>query len=122
MLSFLPSSRSLAAPPRSRPEPFYAERVDDLLTVYYSQETHELIGSLLNGAARFYCDLLKRLPGFRIEVIDGDMRLEHIFQAKLWSVEHDPADLASITYRKLIRVAQEADVRLEGADQRGAAA
>ncbi len=24
----------------ARPEPFYAERIDDLITVYYSQETH----------------------------------------------------------------------------------
>ncbi len=25
----------------ARPEPFYGERIDDLITVYYSQETHE---------------------------------------------------------------------------------
>ena len=28
-------------------EPFYAERVNDLVTIYYSQETDEIIGSLI---------------------------------------------------------------------------
>ncbi len=32
----------------AKPDPFYAERIDDLVTVYYSQETGELIGALLN--------------------------------------------------------------------------
>jgi hypothetical protein len=100
----------------SKPEPFYAERIDDLVTVYYSQETHEVIGSLIKGASRFCNEILKRLPGFRIEVIDRSVRLEHIFLAKLWSAEHDPADLVAITYRKLIKVAEETGVRLEGAE------
>jgi hypothetical protein len=106
----------------AKPEPFYAERIDDLVTVYYSQETREVIGSLIKGASRFCSEILKRLPGFRIEVIDRDVRLEHIFLAKLWSSEHDPADLATITYRKLIKVAEETGVKLEGADQLCAAA
>lgn len=87
------------------------------MTVYYSQETHEVIGSLIKGASRFCGEILKRLPGFRIEVIDRDVRLEHIFLAKLWSADHDPADVATITYRKLIKVAEETGVKLEGAEQ-----
>jgi hypothetical protein len=35
----------------AKPDPFYAERVDDLLTVYYSQETGEVIGSLFKGVS-----------------------------------------------------------------------
>ena len=100
----------------SKPEPFYAERIDDLVTVYYSQETHEVIGSLIKGASRFCNEILIRLPGFRIEVIDRHVRLEHIFLAKLWSAEHDPAALATLTYRKLIQVAEETGVQLEGAE------
>src|SRR5258706_8936553 len=63
----------------ARPEPFYAERIDDLVTVYYGQETGEVIGSLIKSAASFCNQILKRLPGFRIEVIDRNVRLEHIF-------------------------------------------
>lgn len=106
----------------SKPEPFYAERIDDLLTVYYSQETDEIIGSLIKGASRFCNEILKRLPGFRLEVTDGNVRLEHIFLAKLWSAEHDSKTLATITYRKLIQVAGNAGVELEGAERLCAAA
>jgi hypothetical protein len=77
---------------------------------------------LIKGASKFCNELLKRLPGFRIEVTDRNVRLEHIFLAKLWSSEHDPADLTIITYRKLIKVAQETGVKLEGAEQLCAAA
>ncbi len=38
----------------ARPEPFYVERVDDLVTVYYSQETREVIGSLLKGVTKLW--------------------------------------------------------------------
>ncbi len=29
------------------PDPFYAQRLDDLVTIYYSQETNEIVGSLI---------------------------------------------------------------------------
>src|SRR5438874_6681249 len=68
----------------ARPDNFYAERVDDLVTVYYSQETKEIIGSLLKGVTRFCDQLLKQLPGFKIEIQHGKVKLVHIFLAKLW--------------------------------------
>ena len=36
----------------AKPDPFYAERVDDLVTVYYSQETNEMIGYLITGVTK----------------------------------------------------------------------
>ena len=65
------------------PDPFYAERVDDLVTVYYSQETNEVIGSLVKGVSKFCATVLQRMPGFRIEIRDGRVSLEHIFRAAL---------------------------------------
>jgi len=47
----------------AKPNPFYAERVDDLVTVYYSQETIEVIGSLINGVAGFTTTLRQECPG-----------------------------------------------------------
>jgi hypothetical protein len=44
----------------ARPDNFYGERVDDLVTVYYSEETGEVIGSLLKGVTSLCADLLKR--------------------------------------------------------------
>ncbi len=85
-------------------DPFRAERVDDLVTVYYSQETDEVIGSLIKGVSAFCARMLRRLPGFKIEIEDGGIVLQHIFQAQLWSSDLEANDLKTLTYRKLISV------------------
>lgn len=59
----------------AKPDPFYTERVDDLLTVYYSRETGEVTGSLLKGASRFCKQALEKMPGFRVEIHDGRIQL-----------------------------------------------
>jgi len=67
----------------ARPDNFHGERVDDLVTVYRSEETGEIIGSLLKGVTPFCEQLLKRLPGFKIEIQEGKVKLVHMFLAKL---------------------------------------
>lgn len=94
----------------AKPDPFYAERVDDLLTVYYSQETGEVIGSLFKGVSRFCNQVLEKMPGFTVEIHDGRIRLVHIFRARLWSSKLHPQDLPALVYRKLIEVADDAEV------------
>jgi hypothetical protein len=93
----------------SRPDPFYAERVDDLVTVYRSQDNGEIIGSLIKGVH----PLLEKHPGLRIEVQDGRVRLVHLIRARLWTSNLDPMDILSVTYRKLIEVAEESNVETE---------
>ena len=47
------------------PEPFYAERVNDLVTVYYSQESDQVIGSLIRNVSKFctrFVEADARLP------------------------------------------------------------
>jgi hypothetical protein len=97
----------------AKPDPFYAERVDDLVTVYYSQETDEVIGSLIKGVRGFCEAILRTMPGFRIEIRDGRVRLVHIFRARLWTSKTDPKDLATLTYEKLIQVAEESEVEAD---------
>jgi hypothetical protein len=97
----------------AKPDPFYAERVDDLLTVYYSQDTGEVIGSLLKGVSRFCKQMLEKMPGFQVEVHDGRVRLVHIFRARLWSSKLNPQDMPALVYQKLIEVADDAEVDAE---------
>lgn len=97
----------------AKPDPFYGERVDDLVTVYYSQETNEVVGSLIKGVSRFCDDVLARMPGFKIEICDGRIRLVHIFLARLWSAERDPRELTTLAYKKLIDVAEATEVEVE---------
>ena len=94
----------------AKPDPFRAERVDDLVTVYYSQETGEVMGSLIKGVSQFCRDMLARMPGFRIEIQDGRIRLEHLFLARLWSAQGEPESIETLTYRKLAQVAGETSV------------
>jgi len=94
----------------AKPDTFYAERIDDLVTVYYSQETGEVIGSLIKGESKFCREMLTKMPGFRIEIHDGPVSLQHIFLARLWSTDAQPDDLATLTYRKLVEVSRETTV------------
>jgi hypothetical protein len=52
----------------AKPDPFHAERIDDLVTVYYSQDTGEVVGSLIKGVSKFCREVLQKMPGFRIEI------------------------------------------------------
>jgi len=93
-----------------KPDPFRAERVDELVTVYYSQESGEVIGSLLKGVSKFCQKMLQQLPGFRVQIRDGRVTLDHIFLARLWLSNFDPQSLETLTYQKLIEVADEVEV------------
>jgi hypothetical protein len=82
--------------------------VDDLVTVYYSQESKEIIGSLIKGIRSF----LQKHPGLQIDIQDGRVRLVHLFRASFWS-KQDPQQIESRTYRKLIEVAEQTDAQAE---------
>ena len=97
----------------ARPDNFYAERVDDLVTVYHSQETDEIIGSLLKGVTGLCKQLSEKFPGLKVEIEHRRVKLVHIFLAKLWASEVNPDELATITYRKLIEVADQSGVEVE---------
>lgn len=90
-----------------RREPFYAVRKDALLTVYYSQATHEIVGSLIKRVQ----SILKRYPGIRFDVVNGKTRLVHVVRANAWQVD-DPELYRA--YDELIRIVDEsgADVQL----------
>lgn len=97
----------------ARPDNFHAERVDELVTVYISEETGEIIGSLLKSVTPLCEKLLQTLPGFKIEIRHKRVKLVHIFRAKLWSSQFRPDDLATLTYEKLIDVAQQTGVEVD---------
>jgi len=97
----------------AKPDSFYAERVDDLVTVYYSHETGEVIGSLIKGVSGFRAKLLETMPGFQIEIRDRRVRLVHIFRARLWSSTKTARDTVTLTYQKLIQVAEDSEVETE---------
>ncbi len=66
-----------------KPDSFYARRLDDLVTVYYSHETGEIVGSLIKGVTSFCKKLLADRPGARIVIHEGRIKIEHLFLARL---------------------------------------
>jgi len=105
----------------AKPDPFYAERVDELVTVYYSQKNGEVVGSLIKNVSKLRALLEQRLPGFLVTIEDGPIRLEHLFLAGLWLGESQPQTLRVIAYKKLAEIAERTSVEVP-AEVCGAAA
>lgn len=93
---------------------YKGERLDELVTVYRSLETNEIVGSLIKGLrAKLRRMVESNIPGFVVEIQDGPVKLSHLFRALIWSSQ--PRDIKKlVTYRHLISVAEEADVEAEG--------
>lgn len=96
-----------------KPDNFYARRIDDLLTVYYSQENEEIVGSLIKGVSEFKEKILKKCPGFIIEVHEGRIHLAHLFRAQLWSQLNPDDKVKVLVYQKLIICAEKANAETE---------
>jgi hypothetical protein len=94
----------------AKPDAFYEERVDDLVTVYYSQRTGEVIGSLIKGVSKLARRLAQKLPGFMITIEDGRIRLEHLFLAGMWLQKSEPQAIDVLTYKKLAEIAERTSV------------
>ena len=95
------------------PEVYRAQRLDDLVTVYYGQETGKIVGSLIKGISRFREQMRDKIPGFIIEIEDGPVKLVHIFLAKLWITHPDADKIVTLAYRKLIEIADATGVEAE---------
>lgn len=80
---------------------YRAERVDDRLTVYYSRETGEIIGSLIKGVRRLLREISDDCPGFKIDVQDGKVRLQHLISATIWKNADSIERFRSVTYQKV---------------------
>jgi hypothetical protein len=84
-----------------RGERSYAQRVDDLLTVYRTFDTHELVGCKLKGVRQ----ILKTAGAFNVAIADGQVRLALFFFVGAASAR---TDAQRIVYEELRRAASEA--------------
>ncbi len=96
----------------AKPDPYYAERIDGLLTVYRSRESNEIIGSQIKGVSHLWREILVKNSNFTIEVHDGKIRLAYIFRAKLWSLPREKLDLVEI-YRFLTDEAERSNAEID---------
>lgn len=97
----------------AKPDPFYAERIDDLVTVYYSLETGEIAGLLIKDIRGLLNQILKDTPGFKTEIKDGRTRLVHLLRNRLWVSPIKPNGNKANIYRELISVTEESQVETD---------
>ena len=96
------------------PDDYYAERIDGLVTVFYSRQSGEIMGSLIKGIKGFCEKIVKKYPGFIIEINEGPVQLSLLFRARLWTGEGTESDpLLVKKYQKLIKVTEETGVTAE---------
>lgn len=91
---------------------YHAEPLDDLVTVYLSDENGQIVGSFIKNIQDLCRQLTRKYPGFRINAEGGRVRLEHLFLAHFWS-EPVPSEMVERTYRELIEVAEETKAEAE---------
>jgi hypothetical protein len=98
-----------------KPDNFYAERVDDLLTVYRNEETGELVGSYIKSVSSLCRAIKEKYPGFAVIVEKPPVRLSHIFIASLLHLPAEPhkLELVGRVYRELIDEADEKEAEID---------
>ena len=99
-----------------KPENFYAHRVDDLLTVYRSEKTDELVGSFIKSVKSFCRKLIQQSPAFAVVVEEPPVRLSHLFVARLLQLPDRPdrkeMRMVAATYKELINHAEKDNIQL----------
>lgn len=90
-------------------ESYKTERVDEVLTVFYGQESKEIVGCVIKGMRLLLTDVLKRNPGFVFEVEDGNIELSILFTAAAWK---DGDKVTGKRYKKLRSQAAERSVKI----------
>jgi len=89
-----------------RPDNFYAHRVDELLTVYRSEETNELVGSFIKSVKSFWKKLIQQSPAFAVIVQEPPVLLSYLFVARLLQLpsgsDQKELEIVVTAYRELI--------------------
>jgi len=99
---------------------YWSERVDDLITVYYSYESGEIVGGLIKGYRSLCEGLLEHLPGLRIEIKQRQIPLHRIIHLAFLVISPESGsnqdEVPTIRYEKYLKVikgAERADLEME---------
>jgi hypothetical protein len=92
---------------------YRARRLDSLVTVYENRDTGELVGALVKGVRGFIGEIVKRFPGFKIEIMDGKVKLEYLFAAGLWKDDVSENRTLVKTYKMLREAVERAALEVE---------
>jgi hypothetical protein len=65
-------------------ESYHAQRQDHLLTWLVSRSDGRIVGLVMKRVKAFIDEVLRKLPGFAIEIREGRIRLVYLVTAALW--------------------------------------
>lgn len=75
---------------------YTGKRIDDLVTVYVSEETGLAVGILMKGAKAFLSGINARLPSTAIDFSGNKFSIEYLITAYLWT-RAEAADQSDLT-------------------------
>jgi len=95
---------------------FYAHRMDDLVTVYYSEKDNQLVGAFVKSIKSFCKKFMQRSPYFAVVVEKPPVRLSCLFVARLMELEgqanKQELRVAATVYQELITQAEQKNVEI----------
>ena len=80
-----------------RRDAYYAEYVDERLTVYYGRTDNKIIGAKISQVSK----LIENAPGIRLEVRDGRVSLNVLFMASRLTADTKLEEFTPMLYEKV---------------------
>ena len=87
------------------PKDYYAERVDDYLTVYIEEETGEVAGFVIKNITRILKRVAAQQAVYSFVIFDGEVRLEALFTVMLGNTVDQKITYVR-EYRKVVDIAK----------------
>ena len=75
--------------------------------------TANWLGPWSRASGDFIGEIIKRFPGFKIEIVDGKVKLEYLFAAGLWKDDLSENRTLVKTYQKLREAVEQAGLEVE---------
>ncbi|MGL4941967.1 MAG: hypothetical protein ACRC46_02110 [Thermoguttaceae bacterium] len=90
------------------PEDYFAERIDDYLTLYLDLDTEQVVGFVVKNVKRILADLACKKAALAFVVDDGRVRLRSLFVAIFSDskLEARKQDIIVREYSKVVNIAE----------------
>lgn len=93
-------------------ESYRGVRIDDLITVYVSQDDEsKIVGAILKNVKRFISSISEHQPGMEIDFSGSNLKLEYLLTAAMWNRQSDKQTVD--VYLRLREVADERNLTVD---------
>lgn len=93
-------------------EPYCSEFLSDYLTVHVSRDSEKVIGAQLCGFRNILNRILRRAPGFQLEITNNEVSVGALFKACQWTDDGQLKAAVVDVYEKVREVAEKSGARV----------